>query len=35
MEVIEARGIRSSMAENLDVKRMSGSVVDAITAEDP
>ncbi|GEB71567.1 TonB-dependent receptor [Pseudoalteromonas carrageenovora] len=34
MEVIEVRGIRSSMAENLDVKRMSGSVVDAITAED-
>ena len=34
MEVIEIRGIRSSMAENLDVKRMSGSVVDAITAED-
>ena len=34
IEVIEVRGIRSSMAENLDVKRMSGSVVDAITAED-
>ncbi|WP_351125510.1 hypothetical protein, partial [Shewanella sp. T24-MNA-CIBAN-0130] len=34
MEVIEVRGIRSSMAENLDVKRMSESVVDAITAED-
>jgi len=34
MEVIEVRGIRSSMAENLDAKRMSGSVVDAITAED-
>ncbi|MBH0088995.1 TonB-dependent receptor [Pseudoalteromonas sp. NSLLW218] len=34
MEVIEVRGIRSSMAENLDVKRMSSSVVDAITAED-
>ena len=34
MEVIEIRGIRSSMAENLDVKRMFGSVVDAITAED-
>ncbi|MBH0029147.1 TonB-dependent receptor [Pseudoalteromonas sp. SWN29] len=34
IEVIEVRGIRSSMAENLDVKRMSGSVVDAITAKD-
>ncbi|WP_350552290.1 TonB-dependent receptor [Pseudoalteromonas sp. 120-MNA-CIBAN-0494] len=34
IEVIEVRGIRSSMAENLDIKRMSSSVVDAITAED-
>lgn len=34
MEVIEVRGIRSSMAENLAVKRLSSSVVDAITAED-
>lgn len=34
LEVIEVRGIRSSMAENLAVKRMSGSVVEAITAED-
>ena len=28
------RGIRSSMAANLDIKRLSSSVVDAITAED-
>ncbi|ATC95086.1 TonB-dependent receptor [Pseudoalteromonas tunicata] len=34
MEVIEIRGIRASLAENLDVKRMASSVVDAITAED-
>ena len=34
MEVIEVRGIRSSMAANLDIKRLSSSVVDAITAED-
>ena len=34
MEVIEIRGIRSSMAESLYVKRILGSVVDAITAED-
>lgn len=34
MEVIEVRGIRSSMTENLAVKRLSSSVVDAITAED-
>lgn len=34
IEVIEVRGIRSSMAENLAVKRLSSSIVDAITAED-
>lgn len=34
MEVIEVRGIRSSMAENLAIKRLSNSIVDAITAED-
>ncbi|MDF2178607.1 TonB-dependent receptor [Aliiglaciecola sp. CAU 1673] len=33
-EVIEVRGIRASMAENLAVKRLSNAVVDAITAED-
>ncbi|MDN3380238.1 MULTISPECIES: TonB-dependent receptor [unclassified Pseudoalteromonas] len=33
-EVIEVRGIRSSMAENLAIKRLSNSIVDAITAED-
>uniref|UniRef100_UPI003562FB9E TonB-dependent receptor n=1 Tax=Pseudoalteromonas sp. TaxID=53249 RepID=UPI003562FB9E len=34
IEVIEVRGMRASMAENLDIKRLSSSVVDAITAED-
>ncbi|WP_082665406.1 TonB-dependent receptor [Pseudoalteromonas sp. H105] len=34
IEVIEVRGIRSSMAENLAIKRLSNSIVDAITAED-
>jgi iron complex outermembrane recepter protein len=33
-EVIEVRGIRASAAENLAIKRLSNSVVDAITAED-
>lgn len=34
LEVIEVRGIRASMAENLAIKRLSNSIVDAITAED-
>ena len=34
LEVIEVRGIRASMAENLSIKRLSNSIVDAITAED-
>ncbi|MBT3136179.1 TonB-dependent receptor [Alteromonas sp. ALT199] len=34
LEVIEVKGIRSSMAENLATKRLSQAVVDAITAED-
>lgn len=34
LEIIEIKGIRSSMAENLATKRMSQAVVDAITAED-
>ncbi|MCL1036810.1 TonB-dependent receptor [Shewanella submarina] len=34
IEVIEVRGIRASMAQNLNIKRMSNAVVDAITAED-
>lgn len=34
VDVIEIRGIRASIAESLDVKRESGAVVDAITAED-
>ncbi|MBB1421227.1 TonB-dependent receptor [Pseudoalteromonas sp. SG43-7] len=33
-EVIEVRGIRSSTAENLAIKRLSNATVDAITAED-
>ncbi|MEI8618686.1 TonB-dependent receptor plug domain-containing protein [Pseudoalteromonas sp. Hal273] len=33
-EVIEVRGIRSSTAENLAIKRLSNAAVDAITAED-
>lgn len=33
-EVIQIRGIRASASENLAVKRLSNSVVDAITAED-
>jgi TonB-dependent receptor len=33
-EIIEVRGIRASMAENLAIKRLSNSIVDAITAED-
>lgn len=33
LEVIEVRGIRASMAENLAIKRLSNSIVDAITAE--
>lgn len=33
-EVIEVRGIRASAAENLAIKRLSNSIVDAITAED-
>lgn len=33
-EVIEIRGIRASSAANLNIKRLSNSVVDAITAED-
>lgn len=33
-EVIEIRGIRASMAKNLAIKRLSNSIVDAITAED-
>ncbi|KKM65395.1 hypothetical protein LCGC14_1491700, partial [marine sediment metagenome] len=34
LEVIEVRGIRSSTAENLAIKRLSAATVDAITAED-
>jgi TonB-dependent receptor len=34
MEVIEVRGILASSAANLSIKRLSNSVVDAITAED-
>lgn len=34
VEVIEVRGIRSSTAENLAIKRLSTATVDAITAED-
>lgn len=34
VEVIEVRGIVASMAENLAIKRLSNSIVDAITAED-
>lgn len=34
IEKIEVRGIRASMAENLAIKRLSNSIVDAITAED-
>ncbi|MBC3766923.1 TonB-dependent receptor [Neptunicella marina] len=34
VETIEIRGIRASMAENLAIKRLSNSIVDAITAED-
>jgi len=34
IEVIEVTGIRASMAENLAIKRLSSSIVDAITAED-
>ncbi|MBL4630503.1 MAG: TonB-dependent receptor [Paraglaciecola sp.] len=33
-EIIEVRGIRASAAQNLTIKRLSNSVVDAITAED-
>ncbi|NMM39719.1 TonB-dependent receptor [Pseudoalteromonas arctica] len=33
-EVIEVRGIRSSAAQNLAIKRLSAATVDAITAED-
>ena len=33
-EVIEIRGIRASQKENINTKRFSDSVVDAITAED-
>ncbi|MBU3021485.1 TonB-dependent receptor [Aestuariibacter sp. A3R04] len=34
MEVIEIRGILASQAENLAIKRLSNSIVDAITSED-
>ncbi|WP_206483047.1 TonB-dependent receptor [Thalassotalea sp. G2M2-11] len=34
VEVIEVRGIRASMAENLAIKRLSSAIVDAITSED-
>lgn len=34
LEVIEVRGILASQAENLAIKRMSNSIVDAITSED-
>lgn len=34
VEVIQVRGIRASMARAMDVKRESGGVVDAISAED-
>ncbi|MDP4536667.1 TonB-dependent receptor [Alkalimonas collagenimarina] len=34
VEVIEVRGIRASMAENMLLKRYSSAVVDVITAED-
>ena len=34
IDKIEVRGIRASMAENLAIKRLSNSIVDAITAED-
>ncbi|HEY9041141.1 MAG TPA: TonB-dependent receptor plug domain-containing protein, partial [Rheinheimera sp.] len=34
VEVVQVRGIRASMAENMAIKRLSSAVVDAITAED-
>jgi iron complex outermembrane receptor protein len=34
IEVVQVRGIRASMAENMAIKRLSSAVVDAITAED-
>ena len=34
VERIEVKGIRASMAENLNIKRFSTTIIDAITAED-
>ena len=34
VEVIQVRGIRGSLVKSLNTKRFSGSVVDAVTAED-